>query len=92
MPLISWTLQSGSEQSLFIENCRLFASTLLKLVPEFVRIAAILLVGPLFSLLRPPGTASVGLSLSAIIRMAFSHQWEAPKKVPNHFVAAEESR
>ncbi len=31
-------------------------------------------------------------SLSAIIVLAFSNQWEAAKKVPNHFVAAEESR
>ncbi len=58
-----------------------FVATLLKLLPDFFRISAsiIMLVGPLFSLLQPPGTTSIGLSISTITKSAFSHQRVAAK-------------
>ncbi len=69
-----------------------FVATLFKLLPDFFRISAsiIMLVGPLFSLLQPPGTASIGLSISTITKSAFSHQRVAAKtKSPRLPVAAE---
>jgi hypothetical protein len=81
----------------FILNCSRFDfNTLQALLPDLFRIVTPShRVGPL-PRQQSPRTESVSLirasSLSAVIRSAFLHQWEAAEKIPDPLVPAEESQ